>query len=116
MTLNDYVTEVIRLYLLAPDTPAKVSRSDWAIATHLFQREVPLETVAHAIRFATLRRHLRDPDLGPLEPIHSLAYYRRVIDLLEPLALDPCYVEYVAASYRRYFPKTAAKPPEYGGS
>jgi hypothetical protein len=115
VTRNDYLAEVVRLYLLAPDTPRKASRRDWAIASDLYQRSVPLQTVAHAIRFATLRRHLRDPDLGPLEPIHSLAYYRRVIDLLEPLALDPGYVDYVAANYRRYFPETAAKPPKYRG-
>ena len=115
MTRNDYLAEVIRLYLRAPDTPRKASRRDWAIAGDLYQQGTPVQTVAHAIRFAALRRHLRDPELGPLEPIHSLAYYRRVIDLLDPLALDLDYVDYIAWKYRRCFPsKSAAKQPEYG--
>ena len=109
MTRNDYLAEVIRLYLLAPDTPGKPSRRDWAIASHLYEQAIPIETIAHAIRFATLRRHFRDPALGALEPIHSLAYYRRVIDLLDPLALDPGYVDYVAWKYRRRFPAAASK-------
>ncbi len=110
-----YLAKVTRLYLSAPDTPRKASRRDWAIANDLYQQGVSLQTLAHAIRFATLRRHLREPELGPLEPIHSLAYYRRVIDLLDPLALDPGYVEYIAWRYRDYFPESAAKQPEYGG-
>lgn len=108
MIRNDYLAEVIRLYLLAPDTPRKASRRDWAIAGDLFQQRIPLQTIAHAIRFATLRRHLRDPELGPLEPIHSLAYYRRVVDLFAPMALDPGYVDYVAWKYRRCFPDESA--------
>ena len=107
VTRNGYLAEGRPLYLLAPDTPRKASRGDWAIASDLHQQEVPIQTVAHAIRFATLRRHLRDPDLGPLESIHSLAYFRRVIDLLDSLALDPGYVDHVASNYRRYFPDKA---------
>ncbi len=103
MKRADYLAEVIRLYLLAPDTPRKARRRDWAIADALYKLEIPLQTVAHAIRLAALRRHLRDPEVGPLEPVYSLAYYRSVIDQLDPLALDPGYVEYVAWKYDRYF-------------
>ncbi len=102
MKRTDYLAEVIRLYLLAPDTPAKARRRDWAIAGTLYRLGIPLQTVAHAIRLASLRRHLRDPELGPLEPIHSLAYYRTVIDQMDPLALDPGYIEHVAGNYDRY--------------
>ncbi len=113
-TKQTYLAKVIRLYLSAPDTPRKASWRDWAIATDLYQQGVPLKTVAHAVRYATLRRHLRDHDLGPLEPIHSLAYYRRVIELFGPLDLDPGWVECVEWKYRDYFPESAAKQPEYG--
>ena len=117
MKRADYLAEVIRLYLLAPDTPRKARRHDWAIAGTLYRLGIPLQTVAHAIRLAAIRRHGRDPELGPLEPIHSLAYYRTVIDQMEPLALDPGYVEYVAGKYGVYFgdqPKSAVKKPECG--
>ena len=103
MKRADYLAEVIRLYLLAPDTPRKARPRDWAIAGQLYKLGIPLQTVAHAIRLAALRRHLRDPDQGPLEAIHSLAYYRTVIDQLDPLALDPGYVDYVAWKYDHFF-------------
>ena len=115
MTRADYLAEVIRLYLVAPDAPRKARRRDWAIAETLYRRGIPLQTVAHAIRMAALRRHLRDPALGPLEPIYSLAYYRTVIDQLDPLALDPGYVEYVAWKYETCFgdrrPKARLESP-----
>ena len=109
MKRADYLAEVIRLYLLAPDTPHKARRHDWAVAGTLYRRGIPLQTVGHAIRLAALRRHLRDPELGPLEPIHSLAYYRTVIDQMEPLALDPGYIEYTAWNYDNYFGDHAQK-------
>ncbi len=103
MKRTEYLAEIIRLYLLAPDTPRKASRRDWAVAGTLYRKGIPLQTVAHAIRLATLRRHLRDPQLGPLEPIHSLAYYRTVIDQMDPLALDPGYIDFTAWKYHEYF-------------
>ena len=111
-----YLAKVIQLYLSAPDTPRKPSRRDWAIARDLYKRGVSLRAIAHAVRYATLRRHLRDHELGPLEPIHSLAYFRRVIDLFGPLDLDPGWVECVEWKFRDYFPESAAKQPECGGS
>lgn len=107
MKRADYLAEVVRLYLHAPDTPRKARRRDWAIAGTLYRLGVPLRTVAHAIRLATFRRYLRDPELGPLETIHSLAYYRSVIDTLDPLALDPGYVDYIAWKYDVYFSRKA---------
>jgi hypothetical protein len=105
----DYLAEVIRLYLGAPDTPRKARRRDWAIAGTLYRLGIPLQTVAHSIRMAALRRHLRDPELGPLEPIYSLAYYRTVIDQLDPLALDPSFVKYIAWKYDIYFSNQVQK-------
>jgi len=98
-----YLAAAIRLYLDLPGAPPCASRSDWAVATTLYARAVPLRTLAHAMRLATLRRHLHTPDLPLLEPVHSLAYYRRVLDQLTPDALDPGYVHYVAHTYQRLF-------------
>ena len=118
MKRADYLAEVIRLYLSAPETPRKARRRDWAIASTLYQQGIPLQTVAHAIRSAALRRHLRDPDLGELGKINSLAYFRTAIDQLSPLELDPDWVDYVAWKYQRYFgdqprKKSAARKPQY---
>lgn len=92
-----YLREALRLYLQAPDTPDRPSRADWAIAADLHRREVPLETLAHAIRLASLRRRLRD--FGTPQPITSLAYFRTVLKQLSPDELDPGYVEYVRHRY-----------------
>jgi hypothetical protein len=97
-----YLAAAIRLYLDLPGAPQRASRADWAVAATLFARAIPLDSLAHAMRLATLRRHLRPPDF-PLEPVHSLAYYRRVLDRLTPDAFDPRYVDYVAQSYRQLF-------------
>lgn len=97
MNRRQYLSEVIRLYLDAPDTPDRPARNDWAIAGDLFRRGIPLELVAHAIRLATLRRLT-----NPCPPtVHSLAYYRAVLDRLEPAELDPGYITYVNARYRQ---------------
>ena len=101
-----YLAAAIRLYLDLPGSPPRASRADFAVAATLYARAIPLDTLAHAMRLATLRRHLRPPDF-PLEPVHSLAYYRRVLDLLTPDALDPGYVDYVAGKYRQLFGATA---------
>lgn len=91
-----YLAAAIRLYLALPDAPRRATRSDWAIAATLYHRAVPLETLAHVLRLATLRR-LRPGE--PTEPVHSLAYYRTVFDHLTADALDPGYVDYVAGKY-----------------
>jgi hypothetical protein len=92
-----YLAAALRLYLDSPGAPKEASRADWAVAQSLHQRATPLEALAHAIRLATLRR----ARLGePLEPVRSLAYYRRVLDLLTPAELGPGYVDYVHHGYR----------------
>jgi len=93
-----YLHEALRLYLQAPDTPERASRNDWTVAGDLYAHGVPLPTLAHAIRLASLRRRLRHGP--PLAPITTLAYFRRVFDQLTPEELDPGYVDYVHHRYR----------------
>ncbi|MFW6052245.1 MAG: hypothetical protein ACODAU_13785, partial [Myxococcota bacterium] len=104
---RDYLAAAVELYLALPGAPRRASRSDWAIAATLYDRGVPLETLAHVLRLATLRRA---QPLSPLEPVHSLAYYRQVLDHLTPDALDPGYIDYVAAKYLARFGDSAARP------
>ena len=95
MTRNEYLRQAIESYLDSPDTPSKARRRDWAIAGDFYNRGFALETVRHAVRLATLRRHRREADLTPLEPISSLAYFRRLIEYLHQSPHDPGYVEHV---------------------
>lgn len=118
MNRSDYLSAVIDAYLSAPDTPDRASRSDWAIASNLFSQQIPLETVLHAIRLATLRRL----DSGNLGPISSLAYFRRVALRLTKDELEPFFLDYVSSRFQRLLvnrnpdhPKTATLPPESRG-
>ncbi len=97
MTREQYLAGVLRLYLAAPDTPERASRRDWAIATDLYRRGVHLEELAHAIRLATLRRRSTANVLA--ETIHSLAYYRAVLQRLSDEHLRPDYVDYIRQKY-----------------
>lgn len=97
MTRNAYLAELLRLYLDAPDTPRRPSRHDHHVAAELYRQGVSLELLAHAVRLATLRRlHRAHP------PIHSLAYYRAVLQRLSADELQPAYVDYVRDAYRRF--------------
>ena len=109
-----YLAAALRLYLDLPGAPRRPSRTDFAVAATLHDRGVPLDTLAHAMRLATLRRTLRCPDDPPLEPVGSLAYYRRVLDTLTPEALDPGYVAYIDHKYHELLAVLAGSPyPEH---
>ncbi len=116
MRRNDYLAEILRLYGEAPDTPSRPSRRDWALARRLYRQGVRLDHLAHAIRLATLRRRLGQQTR--LEPIHSLAYYRTVLEQLTAEDLEPGYIDYVQQRYRRLHPnqhsdtQTAASKPQ----
>jgi hypothetical protein len=101
VTRHDYLHQLLRLYREAPDTPATPRRSDWAIAGELYRRGVPLHVVEQAVQLALLRRHLREPELEPLEPIRSLAYVRPLVEELLRAPLEPDYLDYVAQKYRQ---------------
>jgi hypothetical protein len=114
MTRDAYVAELMRLYLEQPDTPATARRNDRKIAADLHHQGIPLEAIAHAIRLATLRRHQRDSDDPPLEPVRSLAYYRRVLESLTPEAFDPDYIAYIAREHARLLAQLQQATPPRG--
>ena len=96
MTREKYLATAIGLYLASPDTPSHASRRDWAIAADLYRRGVHLDQLAHAIRLATLRRSVNGHPTGA---IHSLAYYRAVLQRLGDDDLHPDYVDYIQLKY-----------------
>ncbi len=106
MTRQEYLAEVLRLYLEAPDTPSQPRRRDLTLAGELYRRGVRLDHLAHAIRLATLRRRLGHHPAN--DTIHSLAYYRTVFEGLTAEELDPGYVDYVHQRHRKL--QTAESP------
>lgn len=96
MTRTQYLEEILRLYTAEPDTPSRPTRRDLAIASALYDDGVQIDSFAHAIRLATLRRRL-----GKHHPrIQSLAYYRAVLNQLNDDELEPGYVDYVKRRYQ----------------
>jgi len=101
MTRKAYLAAVMRIYLAAPGSPAKASRSDWAIAATLFERNIPIERFAHAVRLASVRRFLSTrQDEPPAQEVRSLAYYRMVLQRISVAESQGGYVGYVESKFR----------------
>lgn len=118
MNRTDYLSAVVDAFLSAPHTPARASRADWAVASNLFSKQIPVENVLHAIRLATLRRQ----DSGNPGPISSLAYFRHVAARLTKEELEPFYIAYISSRFQQTIDapvientKTAASTPDSRG-
>jgi hypothetical protein len=92
---NDYLSAVLKLYLNLPETPSRIHPNDRKSAKALSDRSIPLVIIESAFLLASLRRLMRSPDVPPLGPIRSLAYFFPVIQevLANPFASD--YLEYL---------------------
>lgn len=78
-----YIAAVLTLYVDLPDTPLRASVQDQWLARNLYKQGVPLSLVEAALTLASLRRLFRSPDLPPLPPIRSFAYFQPVITELQ---------------------------------
>ncbi|HVT17230.1 MAG TPA: hypothetical protein VHQ90_13750 [Thermoanaerobaculia bacterium] len=96
MSRADYVHTLLGLYCGLPHTAArKPFPPDRRLAAHLFDQGVLLKTIENAFLLATARRATRPPDLPPLPPIRSLAYFLPVIEELTTHPPDPGYLAYL---------------------
>ena len=88
--LNEYGETVLKLYLQLPETPLKPSANDRQTAESLLARRIDLKAVESALLLGTVRRLSRAPDMPPLSPIRSLAYFLPVIEeiLFNPVPED----------------------------
>lgn len=104
MNKRHYQKQLIRLYQLLPDTPNHASRADRRVAAQLFDDQIPLERLLHAMMLASLRRHHRNTQAPHLMPVRSLAYYRHVLLHLTDEELEPGYANYIAHQFQNTFP------------
>jgi len=95
-----YVAAVLTLYVDLPDTPLRASAQDQCLARRLQEQGVPLSLVESALLLASLRRLFRPPDLPPLSPIRSLAYFQPVISELQQNPLPDGYLDYLRLKLR----------------
>jgi len=91
----NYVATVLNLYLQLPETPLRVTTQDCRLARQLQERGVALPVVEAAFLLASARRLVRPPDVPPLSPIRSLAYFQPVIEEILSDPLPHGYTEYL---------------------
>ena len=96
MTRADYVRGVLILYCGLPHTAARrPSPLDRRLAEQLFDQGISLATVEAALLLAIARRNARHPDLPPLPPVRSLAYFLPVVEELRFDLPDLGYLAYL---------------------
>jgi hypothetical protein len=96
-----YIAAVLMTYIDLPDTPLRTGPRDQWLARQLYEQSVPLSIVESALLLASLRRLTRGPDLPPLSPIRSLAYFQPVISELQQQSLPAGYVDYLRLKLRK---------------
>ena len=97
---NEYLSAVLKLYLDLPETPSRAGLHDRKSAAALHARGIKLVTVESALLLASLRRLGRPPNMPPLSPIHSLAYFLPVIQELLDNPVSDDYRDYLRMKVR----------------
>jgi hypothetical protein len=92
---NEYLTAILTLYLNLAETPSRASANDRKSAAELHARGIPLATVESAFLLASVRRLARSPDMPPLSPIRSLAYFLPVIQEVLANPIPENYLDYL---------------------
>jgi hypothetical protein len=93
--LKEYADAVMKLYLQLPETPLKPSTNDRQTTENLRARRIHLKAVESALLLGTIRRLSRSPDMPPLSPIRSLAYFLPVIEEIRLNPVPNDYLEYL---------------------
>jgi hypothetical protein len=92
---TEFLSAVLKLYLNLAETPPRASTNDRKSAAELHARGISLATVESALLLASMRRLARSPDMPPLSPIRSLAYFFPVIDEVLANPLPESYLDYL---------------------
>jgi hypothetical protein len=92
---TEYLSTVLTLYLELPETPSRASANDKKYVTELYIRGIKLTTIESAFLLASLRRLNRPPNMPPLSPIRSLAYFFPVIQEILDNPIPDDYLEYL---------------------
>jgi len=93
--IEEYAAVALKLYLNTPETPSKISSNDRQIALGLHARGIPLTIVESAFLLASVRRLGRLPDMPPLSPIRSLAYFLPVVEELLVNPISDGYLDHL---------------------
>jgi hypothetical protein len=99
---QEYVHRLLDAYRTTPGTSGYVRSADRRFAGTLYEQQIPLPAVEHALILATARRLLRPADAPPLGPVRSLHYFRAVIDEVMGSPVGEDYYHYLRGKIERY--------------
>ena len=102
MSRQEYIRRLLDAYRTTPGTTGYLRSADRRLAGTLYDQQVPLSAVEHALVLATARRLLRPPDAPPLGPVRSLHYFTAVIDEVMTLPVGEDYYCYLREKIERY--------------
>ena len=100
---SNYVREVLRLYLILPDSPKYAKVSDYNLAERLFDQGITLEDVEAALLLGTARRLFSRVNRGRSMRVHSLRYFIPIIMEITEGCFSDGYLEYLRRNVRPYF-------------
>lgn len=102
---HEYVRRLVDAYRTTPGTPGHVRRADRLLAEQLYDQGVPLTAVENALVLATARRLLRPEAAPPLTTVHSLHYFRAVIDEVMLQSVSEDYYQYLQGKIAKFINK-----------
>jgi hypothetical protein len=99
---QEYVRRLLDAYRTTPGTTGHIRSADRHLAGALYDQQVPLAAVEHALVLATARRLLRPAEAPPLGLVRSLHYFRAVIDEVMTLPVGEDYYCYLRGKIERH--------------
>ncbi len=99
---REYIHRLLDAYRRTPGTTGYVRSADRRLAGTLYDQQVPLSTVEHALVLAAARRLLRPAEAPPLGLVRSLHYFQAVIDEVMTLPVGEDYYCYLRGKIERY--------------
>lgn len=101
MSRQEFIEQVLTLYLTAEGTPGRLSRSDRQLAGAWYDQAVTMDEIEIVLILTIARRRFRDPALPPLAPIRSLSYFVPVLAEVRSNSIPVDYVSYLRRKLTR---------------
>jgi len=102
---QEYVRRLLDAYRRTPGTSGYIRRPDRQFVEALYEKQIPLSAVEHALVLATARRLLRPADAPPLGPVRSFHYFKAVIDEVMAAPVGEDYICYLREKIARLMKK-----------
>ena len=106
---QEYVSRVLDAYRTTPETTGYVRSADRRLAGALYDQQVPLSAVEHALVLATARRLLRPAEAPAFGPVRCLHYFKAVIDEVMGLPVGEDYYRYLRKKIERFMKDQSSK-------